>query len=209
MNQPSDHQHGKEARDRRYGQALAGLLRSDPPEGPCLTADEIDTLVTGKVAGSTRERLLAHLGDCDSCLRSFGVAAELRREEQEAARRKLWLRLPVAVAAVLLLAVSLFLAPAGTVPEDSPARQGPICSERSLCGSSRCRSGRIACFTPCSSRNDKTSGNLSWRVPRSLSPLRVRHIKHPLLLYRAPPRLSRHQWASAPLWLFWRLSPST
>jgi hypothetical protein len=97
-------------RDERYGQLLAKTLRSDPPAGPCLSADEIDALVAGLADVSFRERCLAHLATCESCLRSFGIASDLKREEKTRKLRQMRIGIPLAMAAVLVLAFATILA---------------------------------------------------------------------------------------------------
>ncbi|GFO63270.1 hypothetical protein M1B72_10940 [Geomonas paludis] len=100
----------------RAGEALAAVLRSAPPEGPCLAPEEIDLLVEVRAREEVRKRLMAHLASCDSCLRSFGVAAELAREERLLARRRWRIRVPLALAALLLVALSLRLVRESAAP---------------------------------------------------------------------------------------------
>ena len=96
-------------REEKYGQALARTLQAVPPDGSCLSCEEMDDLVEGRADVEKRKQALAHLATCECCLRSFGVASELSHEEKSGSRRRLWIGAPLAMAVVLLLALSMNL----------------------------------------------------------------------------------------------------
>lgn len=73
---------------------------------PCPPAEDLGALVDGEVAGSRRERLLAHLNACEECFETFTVAVEFLEANPEFARARPAKR-PYAVLSIAAAAASL------------------------------------------------------------------------------------------------------
>ncbi|BCG47819.1 hypothetical protein GEOBRER4_n2668 [Citrifermentans bremense] len=95
--------------DSALGKALTrGLTDAEPAEG-CPALETAAGLVDGSLSSQERDRLLGHLASCDHCRELFIAASQLSEAPAQQKRHRLLFPSALAVAAVLVIAVTLQL----------------------------------------------------------------------------------------------------
>ena len=106
MNQASE----KDNRDQQIGRSIAAAIQQQQTVPACLSDEQLASLLDNRLPSGERERCLAHIAACDSCLARYTMAASLLKEAPQAVKAspgRGFLYGGLAVAAVALLAIGL------------------------------------------------------------------------------------------------------
>ena len=101
----------KDSRDQQIGRSIAAAVQQQGMPRACLNDEQLATLLDNRMPAGERERCLAHIAACDSCLVRYSTAASLMQDSPVATKvagRGL-LYASLAIAAVALLAIGLVL----------------------------------------------------------------------------------------------------
>lgn len=104
MNQATE----KYNRDQQIGRSIAAAIQQQQTAPTCLSDEQLASLLDNRLASGERERCLAHIAACDSCLMRYSTAATLLNDmPQEQTVRNGFAYAGLAVAVVALLAIGL------------------------------------------------------------------------------------------------------
>lgn len=109
MNQATE----KDNLDQQIGRSIAAAVQQQGMPRDCLSDEQLATLLDNRMPAGERERFLAHIAVCDSCLAHYSAAASLLQDSvgatKVAGRRLLYTG--IAMAAVAVLGIGLILQP--------------------------------------------------------------------------------------------------
>lgn len=107
MNQATE----KDNRDQQIGRSIASAIQQQQAAPACLSDEQLASLMDNRLPSGERERCLAHIAACDSCLARYTMTASLLKETQQQVQTTThgrgFLYGSLAVAAVALLAIGL------------------------------------------------------------------------------------------------------
>lgn len=108
MNQATE----KDSRDQQIGRSIASAIQQQAAAQNCLSDDQLASLLDNRLPSGERERCMAHIAACDSCLARYSMTATLLKETPQAVKAsqgKGFLYAGLAIAAVAVLAIGLVL----------------------------------------------------------------------------------------------------
>ncbi|WP_265551316.1 hypothetical protein [Trichlorobacter lovleyi] len=108
MNQATE----KDNRDQQIGRSIASAIQQQPAAYNCLSDQQLASLLDNRMPSGERERCMAHIAACDSCLARYSMTATLLKETPQAVQASQgqgFLYAGLAVAAVAVLAIGLVL----------------------------------------------------------------------------------------------------
>lgn len=98
----------KDNRDQQIGRSIAAAVQQQGLPRACLSDEQLATLLDNQMPAGERERCLAHIAACDSCLMRYSTAATLLKDmPKEQTARTGFVYAGLAVAVVALLAIGL------------------------------------------------------------------------------------------------------
>lgn len=100
----------KDNRDQQIGRSIAAAIQQQQTAPACLNDEQLASLLDNRLPSTERERGLAHIAACDSCLTRYSMTAALLKDMPQAvqaSRTSGFLYGGLAVAAVALLAIGL------------------------------------------------------------------------------------------------------
>lgn len=127
MNQATE----KYNRDQQIGRSIAAAIQQQQTAPTCLSDEQLASLLDNRLASGERERCLAHIAACDSCLARYTMTTSLLQtapQREQASRTSCFLYGGLAVAAVALLAIGLVVQqqPSKTVEQVQTAGHAAI-----------------------------------------------------------------------------------
>lgn len=101
----------KDNRDQQIGRSIAAAVKQQGMSRACLSDEQLASLLDNRMPAGERERCLAHIAACDSCLVRYSTAASLMQDSPVATKNagRGLLYASLAIAAVALLAIGLVL----------------------------------------------------------------------------------------------------
>lgn len=109
MNQATE----KDNRDQQIGRSIASAIQQQAAAHNCLSDEQLASLLDNRLPSGERERCMAHIAACDSCLARYSMTATLLKEAPQAVQTSSqgrgFLYAGLAVAAVAVLAIGLVL----------------------------------------------------------------------------------------------------
>ena len=106
MNQATE----KDNRDQQIGRSIASAIQQQQTAPVCLSDEQLASLLDNRLPSGERERCLAHIAACDSCLACYTMAASLLKEAPQAVKASPGRGIiygSLAIAVVALLAIGL------------------------------------------------------------------------------------------------------
>ena len=106
-------------KDRALGIFIANNFKKDSNVAQCPSIEDIAALVDGKLEGKEKEKIVAHITECQDCYEIFSETSRTILSLSKSKRNKItWLTIPaVALAACLLLVVRIvFYVPGTNLP---------------------------------------------------------------------------------------------
>lgn len=105
-------------KELRIGRLMAAGLEEMAADTPCLTEDQLDALVAGTIPKAERDTALSHISGCSECRHALVVTHRLAQVDEPVESKVIpiakhkhyaWnYTVPLALAATLLLAISLY-----------------------------------------------------------------------------------------------------
>lgn len=126
MNQATE----KDNRDQHVGRSIAAAVQQQGKLRACLSDEQLATLLDNQMLAGERERCLAHIAACDSCLAHYSAAASLLQDSvgatKAAGRGLLYTGIAIAAVAVLVIGLVLQQPPGKNSGQLQVAGQGSI-----------------------------------------------------------------------------------
>ena len=102
----------KDNRDQQIGRSIAAAIQQQGMPRACLSDEQLASLLDNRMPSGERERCLAHIAACDSCMARYSTAASLMQDApraEQASHGRGFLYGGLAVAAAALLVIGLVL----------------------------------------------------------------------------------------------------
>ena len=101
----------KDNRNKQIGRSIAAAVQQQGMPRVCLSDEQLASLLDNQMPAGERERCLAHIAACDSCLARYSTAASLMQDSPVATKNtgRGLLYAGITIAAVAVLAIGLVL----------------------------------------------------------------------------------------------------
>lgn len=99
----------KDTRDSIAGRAVSAAVKEQAAAGRCLSDEQMAALLDKHLASGERERCLAHIAACDTCLAHYSLAAGIVKSvpSEKGSCGKKTIYTGAVIAAMLLIAIGL------------------------------------------------------------------------------------------------------